>query len=577
MKSKFSKISSKISISAYINLTVITFVLLTGIVGIHYAKTVLYENKLRDTRTILFYEIERQAERIVSFAEDVSNLPKNGMISVNQEYKIKKINGSLDLNSLKKSSKNLFRSKDRFVYWQSGPDVVIFKNTKKRRIAKSTANFDYWKVPNPTFNKVFKESLVRGQRAYAVTKSGNLFFSSHRSISSANVLNRAVVKNFILDPFTNGQIEFLFGEDKWFAFYKELPGTNLIFFVESPQQIVIGPIQKTIFKMWIVLLLTLSAALVLIQYPLLIVSNPLKKLIYFTRQISQGNLKMTASDSGFGEIKILNETFGQMSENLVSRDIKIKELFKEKTEKDRLKREADCAGFVQKYFLPNDEVQSDIDLDISVKYSPADTVAGDWFTFYDLPNKNVTIFAIVDISGHGLGSAMMTGVIKGIFDVAKINEETDLEVIASRINTSLFSMRESGMHATAVFAKIDKSSGKVDLTGMGHCPSFHIKSHEPFEAKAIALRSNVLGNEENIQPKSKTITLEQGQSLVLYTDALIEQGKRPATSRSIFKALAKSSLSDSNSILQSLHTSYIKNLNGKPSDDDLCLIVVKRR
>ena len=75
------------------------------------------------------------------------------------------------------------------------------------------------------------------------------------------------------------------------------------------------------------------------------------------------------------------------------------------------------------------------------------------------------------------------------------------------------------MFVTAVFAVLDQNSGELTYANAGHCPPLWVRqdSLERFDAHRRGARRS-----ENAHMQEKTITIQDGESLMLYTDGVTE-------------------------------------------------------
>jgi sigma-B regulation protein RsbU (phosphoserine phosphatase) len=111
---------------------------------------------------------------------------------------------------------------------------------------------------------------------------------------------------------------------------------------------------------------------------------------------------------------------------------------------------------------------------------PAGHVGGDLAGFFDINQRRVVVYS-VDVSGHGVASAMMTarlaGLLSSTFADQNIALTTDAygrraawppELVISRLNRMMIEELQVEQYATVAYAEIDLVTGNVLLTQAGH-------------------------------------------------------------------------------------------------------------
>jgi serine phosphatase RsbU (regulator of sigma subunit) len=69
--------------------------------------------------------------------------------------------------------------------------------------------------------------------------------------------------------------------------------------------------------------------------------------------------------------------------------------------------------------VPSEDVIDRGGIRLAGYFEPAAECGGDWWTVHDMPEDRVLI-VIGDVTGHGISSAMITGVAKAACDVARL-------------------------------------------------------------------------------------------------------------------------------------------------------------
>ncbi|MGA5436601.1 PP2C family protein-serine/threonine phosphatase [Streptomyces cellulosae] len=160
---------------------------------------------------------------------------------------------------------------------------------------------------------------------------------------------------------------------------------------------------------------------------------------------------------------------------------------------------------------------------IAVRYMPATrslNVCGDWYDVVDLDDDSFTV-AVGDVVGHGLEAAAVMGMLRSALSAAvrAIREPGAAMDLLSRYARTF----EGALATTAAKAVVDTRARTVTYTCAGHPPPVLGRRDGP----AILLDQATdppLGILTDKTPRPQaTVSYAPGDTLVLYTDGLIER------------------------------------------------------
>lgn len=157
-------------------------------------------------------------------------------------------------------------------------------------------------------------------------------------------------------------------------------------------------------------------------------------------------------------------------------------------------------------------------LELSAAYFPADVeanVGGDWYDVVDLGEDSVLI-SMGDVTGHGLTAALSMVSIRQAIISAAVAERDPAEVLR-RTSRNLALVNPAIASAVVMFVHLRSRS--VEYALAGHPPPV-IATGET--ASFLPYGGVLLGISEAAELRTKELALEAAQSLVLYTDGLIE-------------------------------------------------------
>lgn len=199
-------------------------------------------------------------------------------------------------------------------------------------------------------------------------------------------------------------------------------------------------------------------------------------------------------------------------------------------EKAKLEGELQAAKVVQEQLLPPAwELPG---LQCSAFFQPAETAGGDWYGYIHHKEHNRVTFYIGDITGHGITSAVLTGVVCGAVYSAETRSqqlghqptmEQHLQLAAEALDNILYNTAgRTGRMMTMCFLSIDLNNGKACSLNAGHTwPIITKKAEGKTICEKIPGGGSLLGSGQHSYGIHH-FHLEQGDTLLLYTDGLVE-------------------------------------------------------
>ncbi len=182
-----------------------------------------------------------------------------------------------------------------------------------------------------------------------------------------------------------------------------------------------------------------------------------------------------------------------------------------------LHAELEIARIIQSNLMP-EAPTDDPRISICANYLPMEEIGGDFYDFLSSGNE-LHIF-VADVSGHGIPGAFMALISK----VALIHSQTDSGTttdVLCHINDVLCDCTVLGNFVSGFYCRIDKSSKKIHYTSAGHIPQILFRRRDK-SFHELYSKGMVMGLESNIPLAEKTIDLESGDRLILFTDGVTE-------------------------------------------------------
>jgi PAS domain S-box-containing protein len=149
-------------------------------------------------------------------------------------------------------------------------------------------------------------------------------------------------------------------------------------------------------------------------------------------------------------------------------------------------------------------------------------VGGDWYDVFHLPGGNLALL-VGDVVGHDLAAAIAMGQLRGA--VRALASGNDPAGLLERLDAFVESLPAAAM-ATIAFVELDLDTGQFRYACAGHPPPLLVD----VDGRTRLLwdgRSEPLGCAETGTRTAGSGELRQGESVLLYSDGLVERRSRP--------------------------------------------------
>jgi len=248
-------------------------------------------------------------------------------------------------------------------------------------------------------------------------------------------------------------------------------------------------------------------------------------------------------------------------------------LVERERERQRMEQEINIARDIQQALLPRD-FREFPHLAVSGINFPCLSVGGDYFDVFPLSDRR-TAFLIADVSGKGLGAALLTTMLQGALSGMTLG--TDPARVFNHVNRFLCSHSEVGRYATMFFGILDQD-GELDYINAGHPSPFLIRhgvAEEPFTEGSYPV-----GLVQEAEYVTARVKLEPGDTLILFSDGVTE-AMDPGDELYGVPRLREVLTGQSNCALDKLQKSILESVEnfakGAHQADDLTLLIVRYR
>ena len=190
-------------------------------------------------------------------------------------------------------------------------------------------------------------------------------------------------------------------------------------------------------------------------------------------------------------------------------------LVERERQRQRLEQELSIAREIQQALLPRG-FHDFPNLAVTGIHSPCLAVGGDYFDVFSLGDGR-TAFLVADVSGKGLGAALLTTMLQGALSGMTIG--ADPARVFNHINNFLCEHSEVGRYATVFFGIID-NLGHIEFINAGHPSPLLLRPSEILEP--FTEGSFPVGLLPGAHYVAACIQLQPGDTLVLFSDGVTE-------------------------------------------------------
>lgn len=238
------------------------------------------------------------------------------------------------------------------------------------------------------------------------------------------------------------------------------------------------------------------------------------------KQLSGDEIELLQNIKTTSSIAIANSLMYQNLNNLKNN---LETLVAQRTEElqkknDQMEFELKLAKTVQKTLLPA-VLPANNQLYAAVYFKPLMEVSGDFFILEQLDETHYLI-GIVDVSGHGIPSALLTSMIKTeIENLARAYLSTSQ--ICTQLNKRMTGiLQESGFYFTLFLGIVDFVNMELTYTNCGHTDIYVITYNDTLYP--LSTDSVFIGADEHMNYPECIFELNTKDRIVLYTDGIIE-------------------------------------------------------
>ena len=187
-------------------------------------------------------------------------------------------------------------------------------------------------------------------------------------------------------------------------------------------------------------------------------------------------------------------------------------------ERRRLESELELSQIVQRALLPQ-HAPTISGVEVAAFSRPAEIIGGDYFDFFKFRDGSHGL-VIADVSGHGVSAGMLMSSLQTSIQTLAPYADSPAEIL-ERINHFYLHNINFTTFVTVFLARFDPITLTLTYVNAGHNPPAVFRS-ESSQVTWLVPTAPAVGLAEIFRPRTESITLSKGDSLLLYTDGVTE-------------------------------------------------------
>lgn len=235
---------------------------------------------------------------------------------------------------------------------------------------------------------------------------------------------------------------------------------------------------------------------------------------------------------------------------------------------------------IQHSILPHTFTIKDIEtsgIDLHASMNAAKDVGGDFYDYFRIDDTHFG-FTMADVSGKGVPAALFMAVSRTLIKAIGMRGISSDECMRI-VNDMLCEENVENMFVTVFYGIYDTETNTIDYTNAGHNPPY-IQHADGTQTMLPAVGNVALGVIGGMPYTNNSVTLQKGDSLVMFTDGVTEafnpKGEQYGESRlePLLCTLAGKSSKD---IVDGINNAVSEFAAEEPQSDDITILTITRK
>jgi len=217
------------------------------------------------------------------------------------------------------------------------------------------------------------------------------------------------------------------------------------------------------------------------------------------------------------------------------------------------------------------------------RYIANTMVSGDLCSIHKLSDAEAGLL-ICDVMGHGVRAALVTAIVHTMIGdlTGRIFSPGELLSEMNRQLRPIFQSQDAFIFVTASYITLNTETGNMRGASAGHTTPFIIHGTTPLQAEPLQAVSHINGPAlavvENVEYKTFQMQLDAGDTVLMYTDGLLEEVNQDGEEFGMIRAkeiLQKQQNNDPKELCDALVDAVRVFNSSAPLTDDICLLAFR--
>ncbi len=265
--------------------------------------------------------------------------------------------------------------------------------------------------------------------------------------------------------------------------------------------------------------------------------------------------------------------FGMIG-NIIASRLANYNLLEERQVKERYEAELRHASDIQNKLLPR-TVPNLTGYAIHAFQEQCRSVGGDLYDLEILPDGRL-IFLVADVSGKGMGAALLMSNILAAFRIMYLDDDFNLNRAVHKVSIELYKHSASENFATLFIGLLDPQKHQIRYINAGHNPPLVIRRDG--QKEYLEASGTMIGAFDFMAWSESAVQLEPDDLLLIFTDGVTEAEKgEDWYGDERLECLARDSRHQSPSeMARTIVDDVEKYVEDTPRSDDITLLILKR-
>jgi sigma-B regulation protein RsbU (phosphoserine phosphatase) len=291
---------------------------------------------------------------------------------------------------------------------------------------------------------------------------------------------------------------------------------------------------------------------------------PIMQLADAANRLAQGEFETKVDIHYCKELNALGTVFNTMGRRL--------------KEREEMKQSLELARIIQQRLLP-DRAPPCQGFELAGKSKYCNETGGDYYDFIFLgeDSHHRPALALGDVSGHGVGTALVMATARAMLHALAMRHGSDLETLFDELNNSLCRDTEDTYFMTMFYGLLNCEQARLEWISAGHAPLFlYRRSGQVEHLDSSGIPLGVMDNSDF--KAALPLTFAPGDILLVCSDGVWEctdpEGNMFGTER-VDQLLQDLADKDAKTICQEFIHTLEQFRKEEPPKDDITLMVIK--